>query len=112
MAGFTRRMLLVGGGAAAGAVATHFLGRETIGAGAMLPVALPDAPGDILNDASQLSPTRISRHLVLTDDRKDVLIETIRRELAEAKAAGRPVVASAARHSMGAPTPQPVAPST
>lgn len=101
MAGFTRRALLVGGGAAAGAMATHFLGRETIGVGAGLPVTPADVPGDILNDASQLSPTRVSKHLVLADDRKDALIETVRRELAEAKAAGRPVVPSAARHSMG-----------
>lgn len=101
MAGFKRRSLLVGAGAAVGGVAVHYLGRETIGIGAPLPTQVAEGQGELLNDASQLAPTRVSRHVTLTDDRRDALIDAVRRELTEAKAAGRPVVASAARHSMG-----------
>ncbi len=102
MAGFTRRALLVGAGAAAGGLTAHYGMRETIGVGQTLPVAVSEGGGALLDDASQLSPTRVARHLILTDDRRDVLVDAVRRQLAEAKAAARPVVASAARHSMGA----------
>lgn len=101
MSGFSRRMLLVGAGAAAGGAAMRLLDHETIGFGQALPMVQAETAGEILDDASQLSPTRVSRHLILTEDSRDVLVEAVRRELADAKVAGRPLVASAARHSMG-----------
>ena len=101
MAGFGRRALLVGAGAVAGAAAARYLGQETVGSGTPFPAALEGAPETLLNDASLLSPTRVAKHVTLLDDARDNLVETVRRELAEAKAAGRPVVPSAARHSMG-----------
>ncbi len=101
MAGFGRRVLLAGAGAVAGAAAVHYLGRETIGAGAPFPTSIEGSPDTLLNDASLLSPTKVAKHRTVTDTRRDTLVEAVRRELAEASAAGRPVVASAARHSMG-----------
>ena len=53
----------------------------------------------VMNDASKLNPTPTFRHW--TPKSQPDLIETLRRELAEAAAAGRPVVIGAARHSMG-----------
>jgi len=55
----------------------------------------------ILNDASRLSPTPVARHVVLSKPATDDLVARIRSELKEAAAAGRPVAASVARHSMG-----------
>ena len=62
--------------------------------------APPAGNGYILDDASQLCPTRVASHHILRDDPADT-IETIRAALAGARAAGRPFIASAARHSMG-----------
>ena len=56
---------------------------------------------DMLNDASGLSPTPVHKHIVLNGDADNVLVSDIRRELAEAKLAGRPLNVGAARHSMG-----------
>ncbi len=55
----------------------------------------------MMNDASGLSATPIHKHLVIKDDPFDTLVANLRAELAEAKAAGRPVNVGAARHSMG-----------
>ncbi len=54
----------------------------------------------ILDDASRLNPTPVARHAVRRE-RGDDLVAVLRRELKEAADAGRPVCASAARHSMG-----------
>lgn len=97
----TRRAVLFAAGAAAGGYAAHRFGRETIGFGQSFPEG-PLSADEMLNDASLLSPTRVARHILLSDDRRDALVEAVRREIAEAKSAGRPLVASAARHSMGA----------
>lgn len=61
------------------------------------------SPGSdtMLNDASGLSPTPIYKHLVLRDNADEALLSAIRRELDEARAAGRPLNVGAARHSMG-----------
>lgn len=101
MKGLTRRTVLFAAGAVAGGVVVGRWGQESIAPGERLPVTPPQAGGDLLDDASHLSPTRVAKHLTFTQDRRDRLIEAVRRELSEAKAAGRPVVASAARHSMG-----------
>ncbi len=61
----------------------------------------PEGP-QILNDASGLSPTRVNKHLIVSTDANDALIEEIRTELKAAKSEGRPLNVGAARHSMGA----------
>src|SRR5271168_4543210 len=55
----------------------------------------------ILNDASRLSPTPVTKHVILSKPGWNDLIERIRAELKEAAAAKRAVAASVARHSMG-----------
>ncbi len=55
---------------------------------------------NLLNDASGLSATPIHKHLLMTQS-DQLLIDAIRREIAEAKAQGRPLNVGAARHSMG-----------
>jgi FAD/FMN-containing dehydrogenase len=55
----------------------------------------------ILNDASRLSPTPVTKHVILSKPAANDLIERIRAELKEAAAAKRTVAASVARHSMG-----------
>lgn len=101
MGKLTRRALLFAGGAAAGGYAAHRLGGETIGFGEAFPEGMPSVD-PMLNDASHLSPTRVASHILLNDDRRDALVEAVRRQFVEAQRAGRPIVASAARHSMGA----------
>lgn len=54
-----------------------------------------------MNDASGLSPVTVARHVTVSDTGNEAL-GALRRELAEARSAGRPFIASAARHSMGA----------
>ncbi len=99
MGRLTRRALLFGSGAALGWAAATRLApwRDTLDG-----VALVPAPGPaLLNDASQLSATPVARHVVLKGDPGAAMIAALRRELAEAGAAGRPLCLSAARHSMG-----------
>src|SRR4029453_1125871 len=59
------------------------------------------AGAGVLDDASQLSPTRVASHLTIGDDPRAGAVDRIRAALAEARAANRPFIASAARHSMG-----------
>ncbi|MBN4094950.1 FAD-binding oxidoreductase [Methylobacterium sp. OT2] len=86
--GPSRRGILAGGGAAAAA--------------ALLPRTARAAPRIILNDASGLNPTPVTRHAVLPTGSTDALIEAVRAEIRDAAAAGRPVAVGVARHSMGA----------
>jgi FAD/FMN-containing dehydrogenase len=65
------------------------------------PGAAPPAGGVVLNDASELSPTPVAAHLTIRDDAGTEAVERLRVALREARVAGRPFVASAARHSMG-----------
>ena len=76
------------------------LGAAAVGAAV---ATLPACAGErraILNDASRLNPTPVARHAVRRE-RGDDLVAVLRRELKAAADAGRPVIASAARHSMG-----------
>ena len=102
MGKFTRRSLLFGTGVAAGFVGTRLFSGETIPFGEDFPDKATSPDPDLLNDASLLSPTRVARHMVIEDDPADALVERLRGEIREAKAERRPVIASAARHSMGA----------
>lgn len=96
----TRRTLLFGSGAALGGFATRWIGGRNpalTGAGASLPPT-----GDlILNDASLLSPTRVSAHLRSSETARDALVADLRTQLAQAQASGLPLAPGAARHSMG-----------
>lgn len=99
MRALSRRALLFGSGAALGAWAASRLAPWH---DALDGVALTSAtPVGWLNDASGLSATPIARHIVITDDPGNAAIARLRAELAEARAAGRPLCLSAARHSMG-----------
>jgi FAD/FMN-containing dehydrogenase len=94
----TRRALLLGATAGVGALA----GRQcapTSHAGPVFP-APPVSKGIVLNDASLLSPTPVASHVIVRDAR-DATLARVRAALKEARSAGRPLIASAARHSMG-----------
>ena len=97
---WTRRAALLGGGAAVGALAHRgFSARQPTLAGTEL--IGQTTPAGTLNDASLLSATPVHKHVTLTQDAGDALVTALRREMDAAKAAGRPVNVSAARHSMG-----------
>ncbi|MEP3347108.1 MAG: FAD-binding oxidoreductase [Litoreibacter sp.] len=95
----SRRAFLLGTGALAGAYATRKYYTTPDPAGRLLGGMVTDPL--TLNDASELSATRVAKHLTLTDRFETPQINALRSELADAKRAGRPVIASAARHSMG-----------
>ncbi|MBG1232561.1 FAD-binding oxidoreductase [Aestuariivirga litoralis] len=96
--GFTRRGILLG--AAAGAVATHYIENSSIPSGLAFPEPQTGGPL-ILNDASELSPTPVAKHIMLEEPSADNMLARLRAELKEARAAKRPLLAHAARHSMG-----------
>jgi FAD/FMN-containing dehydrogenase len=97
----TRRALLVGASAGVGALVGRQCFVPTNHPGPGFPNPGANTSGTILDDASQLSPTRIAVHLSINEDPRTGALDRIRTALAEARAAGRPFVASAARHSMG-----------
>jgi FAD/FMN-containing dehydrogenase len=96
----TRRAVLVGAGAVAGAAATRYVGAQNPvmdGAGLIAP-----AGGEgVLNDASLLSETPIFRHVIVQEPPGDALVAALRAEIKAAEAEGRCVNIGAARHSMG-----------
>lgn len=96
-----RRTVLIGAGAVAGGLLARTVMREDRPEGSVFPAEPMAGEGDILNDASLLSPTRVAAHVTLSNDRRDALVTSLQAELAQARSAGRPVVVSAARHSMG-----------
>ena len=101
--GLTRRAWLLGAGAGVGALVARQCA-PTNHPGPPFPPADAGAAADgsvILNDASLLSPTRVASHLTIRDDQPQAAIERLRAALKEARASGRPFIASAARHSMG-----------
>lgn len=98
---FARRSFLFGSGAVLGAAGGWYLSRDAAPKGLPFPAGTDAEPDKVLNDASLLSPTPVSKHIVMREDPKQALVDAIRNEIAEAKAQGRPFIASAARHSMG-----------
>ncbi len=96
----TRRAILLGGGVAAGALATRHVGTQLPILDGVSVIA-PEGGTATLNDASRLSETPIHRHIIMRDDPSETLLSALRAELTEAAAEGRPVNLSAARHSMG-----------
>jgi FAD/FMN-containing dehydrogenase len=98
---FTRRALLVGASAGVGALVGRRYLLPTNHPGPLFPIAPTIAGGDVvLNDASELSPTVVRSHVTISDQ-PSAAADRIRAAMAEARAAGRPFIASAARHSMG-----------
>jgi FAD/FMN-containing dehydrogenase len=97
---FTRRALLLGASAAAGALVGRSL-VPTSDPGPLFPALENSTSGaTILNDASELSPTPIASHLSIRESPASC-VEQLRAALAEARSAGRPFIVSTARHSMG-----------
>ncbi|MEM5473645.1 FAD-binding oxidoreductase [Hoeflea sp. AS60] len=97
----TRRSLLAGAGAVAGAVGYGIWERQTIPSGLPFPKLQSADAGTILDDASLLNPTPVARHLTLSEAPDTKLLAALRTELSDAKSAVRAFSASAARHSMG-----------
>jgi FAD/FMN-containing dehydrogenase len=62
--------------------------------------AVPTGSGLVLDDASQLSPTPVASHISI-HDAQTAAVDRLRAALADARSAGRPFIASTARHSMG-----------
>jgi len=96
----TRRAVLLGGGAALGVWGAGRFGPDLPGLAGTTSLVPPNATRT-LNDASGLSETPVFRHITLREDVGDLLVNRLRGELDEARVSGRPVLLSAARHSMG-----------
>src|SRR5688500_18573180 len=99
--GLTRRAWLLGATAGLGALAGRQCLLPTSHPGPPFPDPAVSGAAGILDDASQLSPTPVASHLTITDDSRAAVVERIRAALNEARSAGRPFIASGARHSMG-----------
>ena len=99
----TRRALLLAASAGAGALVGRSLAPTSDpGPPFPAPVAAKSTGGGVvLNDASELSPTPVAAHLSISAESPAASVERLRTALAEARAAGRPFIASTARHSMG-----------
>jgi FAD/FMN-containing dehydrogenase len=100
----TRRALLLGATAGVGALVGRQCQVRTNDPGPLFPAAEPaSGPGGgiVLNDASELCPTRVASHFTITTDAPAAATDRLRAALAEARSAGRPFMASTARHSMG-----------
>ena len=95
----TRRALLLGATAGLGAFAGRQWLRPSNDPGPRYP-PVPATSANVLDDASQLSPTPVASHVTVRET-PEASVEKIRAALAEARAARRPFIASAARHSMG-----------
>jgi len=100
-AGLTRRALLLGATAGLGALAGRRCGAPDNHPGPGFPDPQLAARAGVLDDASQLSPTPVASHITISEDPRAGAVERIRAALTEARAARRPFIASAARHSMG-----------
>ncbi|MEP5762439.1 MAG: FAD-binding oxidoreductase [Litoreibacter sp.] len=99
MSSNTRRAFLLGTGAILGGWATRHYYTDPTPVGTKL--VSPKIAGTMLNDASELSPTSVAKHITINEKIETLTIETLRSELAQARDANRPFIASAARHSMG-----------
>lgn len=77
------------------------VGAASVAAAAALPRAATAQAPLVLNDASRLNPTPVSRHHVALEDASERLVAALRRELKLAADERRPVSLGCARHSMG-----------
>ena len=94
-----RALLLATGGVLGGAAVSRWGAKNPTLAGTSS--LQPTGAEGMLNDASGLSETRVHKHIVIREDPGKSLVETLRKEIAEARADGRSVNLSAARHTMG-----------
>ncbi len=101
MKNFSRRMILAGAGAVAGVSGARYLASSNPTLDGVTVSGDLEEQGH-LDDASRLSSTPVHRHITLEDDPSERLVEALRKEITEARSAGRPVNIGAARHSMGA----------
>ncbi|WP_308219954.1 FAD-binding oxidoreductase [Nitratireductor sp. ZSWI3] len=101
--GLTRRAVVVGGAAIAGAVAGRTFLMPSNHSGPVFPASaeVAGSGATLLNDASELSPTPVIRHITVRQAPESAVIDGLRAAIAEARAEGRPLTASTARHSMG-----------
>ncbi len=76
-------------------------GGAAVAALAVSPHTAGAAQRTLLNDASRLNPTPVLRHWVAKPDDDAAFIAQLRKEMAEAAQARRPVAVGVARHSMG-----------
>ncbi len=101
--GISRRGLLATSAFAMGAATDRFLLRASNDPGPVYPLSAGSGEAmGILNDASELSPTPVARHLNFKETPDKVLVENVRQAMVQARSSGQGLVASAARHSMGA----------
>jgi FAD/FMN-containing dehydrogenase len=99
--GLTRRALLLSATAGLGALAGRQCLLPTSHPGPSFPDSQAAGGASVLDDASQLCPTPIASHVTIGESPREGAVERIRAALADARAARRPFIASAARHSMG-----------
>ena len=97
----TRRAWLLGASAGIGALAGRQCLLPTSHPGPTFPDTQAASGQRVLDDASQLCPTPVASPVAISDDPLAGAVERIRAALADARAARRPFIASAARHSMG-----------
>ena len=83
MAGFTRRALLLGTGAAIGVAGTRYFTAQNPSLDGTRSL-IPAGGENTLNDASLLSETPIHKHIILSEDPGEALVNAIRAELREA----------------------------
>lgn len=95
----TRRAVLLGTGALVGGWATKRYYTDPIPTGE--PVGQTAGNTLTLNDASELSPTPVAKHIIINDRFDAAQTNALRDEILEARRQGRPVMTGAARHSMG-----------
>lgn len=103
MSKFTRRAMLAGVSATAGIAAGRYWLQPRSDSGPKYPLvdSFAQADGTVLNDASELNPTRIYKHITLNSGLDMDYTNRLRGFLADAVNNDRPFCASTARHSMG-----------
>ncbi|MBX9457236.1 MAG: FAD-binding oxidoreductase [Rhizobium sp.] len=103
MSKFTRRAVLAGAAASAGVVAGRnwLQPRSDPGPGYPSVDSFAHVDGSVLDDASELNPTKIYKHVTLNSGLDTSYTNRLRAFLADAVGNDRPFCASTARHSMG-----------
>ena len=103
MSKFTRRVMLAGVSAAAGVIAGRNWLQPRSDTGPKFPTidSFAHADGSVLNDASELVPTKIYKHVTLNSGLDTDYTNRLRTFLSDAVDNDRPFAASTARHTMG-----------
>lgn len=103
MSKFTRRAVLAGLSATAGVAAGRYWLQPSSAPGPKFPQvdSFAQVEGSVLNDASELNPTKVYKHATLNSGLDMEYTNRLRAFLAEAVDNDRPFAASTARHTMG-----------